>query len=253
MPAHDVTVSGTFSVNSYTAVFKIGDDIIATTNVEYGQPVTAPEAPAKEGHTFGGWMDMPETMPAKDIEVLGSYTVNKYKLTYVVDGTDYKECTLDYGAAVTPEAEPVKEGSAFSGWKGLPETMPAHDVTVSGSFTINSYRLTLYLNDELYYSETIKFGAPVVIKEPNVPEGMKFDGWKDEIPEFMPARDVDIYGTYSHLDTSISSVDIDDNAKVTVCNLNGSILYRNVCWQDVKNRLQKGVYIINGVKRLVRK
>jgi len=110
MPYNDVTVSGTFSINSYNAVFKIGEEFTETLVIEYMQPVTAPEAPVKEGYTFDGWKDVPETMPAHDIEILGSYTVNTYKLTYMVDGEKYKEYEVDYGTPITPEALPEKEG-----------------------------------------------------------------------------------------------------------------------------------------------
>ena len=33
----------------------------------HGASVEAPAAPEKEGHTFGGWKDVPQAMPAKDI------------------------------------------------------------------------------------------------------------------------------------------------------------------------------------------
>ena len=59
----------------------------------------------------------------------------KYKLTYIVDGEVYKTYDVEYGATITPEAEPTKEGYTFSGWSEIPETMPAHDVTVTGTFT----------------------------------------------------------------------------------------------------------------------
>ena len=252
MPAHDVTVSGTFSINSYNAVFKIGEDVIETKVVVFGQPIVAPEAPEKEGHTFAGWQNIPEAMPAHDVEILGSYTVNQYKLTYTVDGAAYKEYTVDYGTAITAEAIPEKEGHSFSGWEGLPETMPAHDVTVSGTFSINSYRLTLYLNDEIYHSEIIEFGAFIKVDEPDVPEGMKFDGWIDDIPEFMPAHDVEIHGIYS-LISSITTITIDKGSKVTVCSLSGNILYRDITWADVEHRLENGLYIINGEKVLIKK
>ena len=60
-----------------------------------------------------------------------------YKLTYVVDGTTYKTYDIESGATIAPEAEPTKEGYTFSGWGEIPETMPAHDVTVTGTFSIN--------------------------------------------------------------------------------------------------------------------
>ena len=61
--------------------------------------------------------------------------MNKYKLTYMVDGAEYKSYDVEYGAIITPEAAPTKEGYTFSGWSEIPETMPAHDVTVTGTFT----------------------------------------------------------------------------------------------------------------------
>ncbi len=61
----------------------------------------------------------------------------KYKLTYIVDGVTYKESEYEEGEAITPEANPTKEGYIFSGWSEIPETMPANDVTVTGTFTID--------------------------------------------------------------------------------------------------------------------
>ena len=51
-----------------------------------------------------------------------------------MDGEVYKTYQLEYGATITPEAEPTKEGYTFSGWSEIPKTMPAHNVTVIGSF-----------------------------------------------------------------------------------------------------------------------
>ena len=42
---------------------------------------------------------------------------------------------MNEGDAITPETEPTKEGYTFSGWSEIPATMPAHDVTVTGTFT----------------------------------------------------------------------------------------------------------------------
>ena len=57
-----------------------------------------------------------------------------YDLTYKVDGQVYKDTTVAYGAAITPEAEPTKEDYTFGGWSEIPETMPNHDVEITGRF-----------------------------------------------------------------------------------------------------------------------
>ena len=80
-------------------------------------------------------------MPAHDVTVTGTFSINKYKLVYKVDGVDYKSYDVEYGTAITPEEAPTKEGYTFSGWSEIPETMPANDVTVTGTFTQTEYRV----------------------------------------------------------------------------------------------------------------
>ena len=251
MPAHDVEVTGTFSINTYNAVFKIGDDIIETKRIVYGEAVVAPEAPAKEGHTFAGWQDVPATMPAHDIVVMGSYTVNKYKLNYKVDGQDYKSIEVEYGTTITPEAAPVKEGYTFSGWQNLPETMPAHDVEVTGTFSINSYRLTVYLDNEVYMDEVLEYGAAINVPDPEVPSDRKFDGWDMEIPKTMPAHDVIVHGTTTIV-SGLQAIFADGNMRVTICSLNGTLLFRNTTVKDAARNLKPGMYIVNGRKVMVK-
>ena len=77
-------------------------------------------------------------MPSHDVIIKGSFIANKYKLTYKVDEEEYKSVEVEYGATITPEVEPTKEGYIFSGWNGIPETMPASDVTITGSFAKDS-------------------------------------------------------------------------------------------------------------------
>lgn len=68
-----------------------------------------------------------------------SFAINtKYKLTYMVDDEIYKTFSYDFESQITPEAEPMKEGYIFSGWSEIPETMPAEDVVVTGTFTLDT-------------------------------------------------------------------------------------------------------------------
>ena len=60
-----------------------------------------------------------------------------YTITYMVDDEEYVAHYLKVGVTITAEEEPTKEGYTFSGWSEIPETMPAHDVTVTGTFEKN--------------------------------------------------------------------------------------------------------------------
>lgn len=120
----------------YNLTYIINSEIYKSYQVEEGRTITPEPFPTKEGFTFNGWSEIPETMPDHDVTITGSFTINKYKLTYIVDGIKYKTYEVEYGANITPEAAPTKEDYTFSGWSELPKTMPAHDVTVSGTFSL---------------------------------------------------------------------------------------------------------------------
>ena len=178
MPANDVTVSGSFTINKYLVTFKIGDTVVSSESLEYGTAIVAPEAPEKEGHTFNGWGKVAETVPAHDVTYEGSYSVNSYTLTYMVDGEKYWEGTVAYGTALTALEAPTKEGHTFSGWSGLPATMPANDVTVNGSFTIERYTVTFYDWDGTVLKvETVAWGQAATPPADPTREGYTFIGW----------------------------------------------------------------------------
>ena len=196
MPAHDVTVTGTFSINSYKLTYVVDGVEYKLYDIEYGATITPEAAPTKEGYTFSGWSTIPETMPAHDVTISGTFIINKYKLTYIVDGVEYKSYDIEYGATITPEAEPTKEGYTFSGWSTIPTTMPAYDVTITGSFTKGAYKLTYMLDGVVYKTISYDYGDAITPEPAPTKEGYTFSGWS-EIPETMPAHDVTVTGTFS--------------------------------------------------------
>ncbi len=223
MPAEDVTVTGTFAINKYKVTYIVDGAEYKSYDVEFGAAITQEAAPTKEGYTFSGWSEIPATMPAKDITVTGSFTINKYKLTYLVDGAEYKSSEIEFGAKITPEAEPTKEGHTFSGWSSIPETMPAKDVTVTGTFTKGAYKLTYMLDGAVYKTVTYDFGAAITPEAAPTKEGYTFSGWS-EIPSTMPAKDITVMGlftinkyklTYMVDGTEYKSSEIEYGAKIT--------------------------------------
>ncbi|MBE6331611.1 MAG: hypothetical protein E7070_04830 [Bacteroidales bacterium] len=125
---------------------------------------------------------------------------NLFEIRYVVDGEDYKAYSLAYTSAITPEATPEKEGYTFSGWSEIPATMPANDVVVTGSFTINSYAIRYIVDGEEYKVDNLTFGAAIVLADAPTKEGFEFSGWSG-YPEDLtvPAHDVEIVGTFTEI------------------------------------------------------
>ncbi len=251
MPASDVTVTGTFTVNTYTLIYMLDGETYKSVQIEYGSKVNPESAPEKEGYTFSGWEGLPETMPASDVTVNGKYAINSYVLTYMVDDEVYVSMEVEYGARITPEDAPEKEGHTFSGWDGLPDTMPSHDVTVNAYYIANYYKLTAYIDGEVYFETELLMGASVEIPEPQFPSGKIFNGWIEEVPETMPAHDVEIHGTTSVFST-LTNIFVDENALLTVYNLKGMLVLKDVTIREASQKLSKGIYIINGKKILIK-
>ncbi|MBQ6964259.1 MAG: InlB B-repeat-containing protein [Bacteroidaceae bacterium] len=231
MPEHDVTVTGTFTVNKYKVTYVIDGVTYKTFEVEYGKDVIREAEPTKEGYTFSGWSLIPTTMPAYDITITGTFTKGQYKLFYILDGQIYKTVSMDYGVGITKENAPEKEGYTFSGWSEIPETMPAHDVTVTGSFTINTYKVIYIVDGMTYKTFEVEYGKEIEKEAEPSKEGYTFSGWS-EIPKTMPAHDVTITGNFTFVD-GIAGVSMDGKTD-GIYTLDGRKI----------EKLQKGVNIV---------
>ncbi|MBP5377728.1 MAG: InlB B-repeat-containing protein, partial [Bacteroidaceae bacterium] len=177
---------------------------------------------------FSGWSEIPATMPAKDVTIEGTFSINSYKLTYLVDGEEYQSSTLKYGDAIIPINEPTKEGYTLSGWSEIPATMPAKDVTIEGTFSINSYKLTYLVDGEEYKTTEVEYGSPITPEQEPMMEGFIFSGWS-EIPETMPAHDVTIEGSFTPDTTGFAELNAANGVKP-----NGKYIEGNkvVIWQN---------------------
>lgn len=99
--------------------------------------VTQPEAPEKEGCTFVGWTpEVPDTMPAQNLEFNAVWQVNQYTITFdTAGGSAVAPITIAYGSEVTASENPILEGYVFRGWTpAIPETMPAYDMTLTAVY-----------------------------------------------------------------------------------------------------------------------
>ena len=65
-------------------------------------------------------------------------------------------------------------------------------------------------------------------------------------------RTIEIHGVASEKVSSALSVIFDNDELLTIYNINGVLIYKNIRPEEVKNRLATGVYIINGKKVLIK-
>lgn len=70
MPTEDWEVTATFTINQYTITYMMdGEQYGDVATYDFGAPITAPAAPSKDGFTFTGWDNLPETMPADNLTI----------------------------------------------------------------------------------------------------------------------------------------------------------------------------------------
>ncbi|MBP5456303.1 MAG: InlB B-repeat-containing protein, partial [Paludibacteraceae bacterium] len=164
-----------------------------------GSTITHIEDPLWEGYTFNGWTCEYETMPDKDIFAFGYHILNSYKVTFSIDGVlQEKSYEIKYGYEIPFLTAPTKEGYTFSGWVCEYETMPAHNIEITGSFIPNKHTITYMINGETYKTvEDVAFGSTITfIENPEGEEGYSFSGWECEYTT-MPDKDIIINGSYN--------------------------------------------------------
>ena len=212
MPANDVTVTATTTINTYTVTYKVNDEVVQTESVEYNATIPA-YTYTKTGYTVSAWSGLPETMPANDVTVTATATAHVHNVVYKVDNEQTSSAQTAYDTVVTLLDAPPKTGYTFSGWSSEDVTiangkftMPDNDVTVSGTFTANTYTVKFSANggtgtmdaQSFTYDKAQNLTANVFTKT-----GYTFAGWK--------------LGDKTYADKeSVSNLTADANGEVTL-------------------------------------
>lgn len=207
MPAYDIELEAIFTTNTYTITYYLDNSFYKRDSIRYDEVINLAANPEKEGYSFSGWsktsstvhegiidnldwllggetvcgISIPERMPANDLTLYGYFNINKYLLTYKVDGAIYQKDSVLYGANIVPIEEPMKDGYTFSGWKNVPEKMPACDVTINGSFVEDGIETDItFLNNAIYINKVEacigqQFSLPILMKNTAAIRGFQFD------------------------------------------------------------------------------
>ena len=191
-----------------TFVDSMDGSVIGTAQYEVGTTLdetTFLTPPEHEGYAFTCWeynenydgeyllyditvtayyheVEAPATIIVNNCYEVGSRSyadwVTYNTITYTVNGEGYSVQTYEYGAAIITPAYDVPEGYTFSGWD-VPETMPAEDLVVDATCTINVYEVTLIdgLNGDPIAVLYVAHGQDATL--PDAPEhaGYIFDRW----------------------------------------------------------------------------
>ena len=203
MPAFNIEITGSFIINQYTLTYVVDGEVYAVETLDYGALITPREPPVKEGYTFSGWSQIPHRMLPYDVTITGTFTTNQYTVTFYVDGEEYTSQTLNYGDPIIAPDAPIKEGSTFSGWSEIPATMPARNVTITATFAANPHAVTFYIDNEIFSTSILGYGAEIQL--PEVPDkvGYTFGGWKD-VATTMPDHDLEYHAWYEAISYNLT-------------------------------------------------
>ena len=192
------TLSASFSINSYllTLVEALGGSVSGSGTFDHGSTTTITATP-NTGYSFTGWTGEGVTNPNASTTTVSmteprtlsaSFSINSYDLTLVeaLGGSVSGAGTFDHGSTPTITATP-NTGYFFTGWTGTGVTDPNASTTtvnmtetrtLSASFSINSYLLTLpqTLGGSVSGGGTFDHGStPTITATPN--NGYSFTGW----------------------------------------------------------------------------
>lgn len=187
-----------FEVNSYKIKYTIDGEVFSEELLKYGSKIEVKQVPEKTGYTFKGWdKELPNTMPASDIELIGTYEKNKYTITYIIEGQENITRTYYYGDAIETIENPKLEGLNFVKWSEIiPDTMPDHNIEVYAEFDKKSFNINYYIDGVLYKTDSYQYNDNIDALEMAEKSGYTFSGWDKELPTNMPAENLNFYGSY---------------------------------------------------------
>jgi uncharacterized repeat protein (TIGR02543 family) len=192
MPGHNVLVIADMEILQYDFITNI-DDVLDTVKYDYSAPIETPASPSKEGYTFIGWYpEIPETMPAKEVQTKALWSVNSYKVNFISDGDTLQTTSYKYGEEISRPKAPSKTGYTFVDWLDemgaeVPAKMPASDLNFYAEWKLNSYYFVTIADDDTLSK---KYDYMEEISTPEIPtkKGYSFVEWNKEIPKTMPAQ-----------------------------------------------------------------
>lgn len=207
-----ISVYAKWTANPIFIEFYDGANFISGGEQNCGEAIVAPEAPVKAGYNFVGWVDangdaMPATVPTADAKYYTKYEAATYNVTFKADGETVRSEEALFGSTIVPPDAPSKVGNTFKGWavEGTTDivtfddntTVPVGGVTYVAIFEANTYKVTYYVDNVIVHTVDVKYGDPIPEYTYTPEAGESFGGWTTTIPETMPANDVNIYGTTS--------------------------------------------------------
>lgn len=130
----------------YTATFVADGQVVETRQIAYGDLISKPDVPEKEGYT-GDWSTPYRTMPMQDITIEATYTARKYTVLWKAGGLTIYSATVAYGQFI-PEKEVPEKAGHTGAWDTDLMVMPAHSLIINAVYTVNTYEVKWHVGGD---------------------------------------------------------------------------------------------------------
>jgi uncharacterized repeat protein (TIGR02543 family) len=194
-----ITLYAKWTIKSFTVSFDSnGGPLVNSQPVNYDGTVTEPDAPTREGYTFGGWFsDSSLTVgysfatPVTDNMTLYAKWTARYTVSFNSNGgSTVIEQTVNEGAKAAAPGAPTKKDHVFGGWYSDSNLTTAYDFTtavVTGHITLyakwtivqkNRYTVSFISNGGTAMADlTVEEGAVAAAPDEPTRAGYTFGGW----------------------------------------------------------------------------
>ena len=159
------------AIGEFNLIYVVDGDIYKEKRYEFDDEITTIIEPTKEGYTFSGWSEVPKTMPAEDIVIEGSFSLNSYTATFIIDGEVYETRTIEYSAKIELPTPPEKEGYTFCGWNEIPKSMPAEDIVIEGNYIEDTTGIK-DINCDFEHTEFYNLNGQRITETENITHGI---------------------------------------------------------------------------------
>ena len=181
-----------------------GEDnqLLFVRRIKYGTAIDSnslPSVPNIDGKIFSGWSHSLKDFK-EDTDVKAIYTKETTHLVTFYDAdqtTILQQRIVKDGKGVQIPKAPQKDGYDFVGWSSDDLSHITSDTNVFPRYEKKKHQVSYYLDNELFYTQSVLHGEKAV--EPVVPEkeGYTFNGWSNDGNNI--SNDIQIRGYYQKL------------------------------------------------------
>ena len=181
-----------------------GEDnqLLFVRRIKYGTAIDSnslPSVPSIDGKIFSGWSHSLKDFK-EDTDVKAIYTKETTHLVTFYDAdqtTILQQRIVKDGKGVQIPKAPQKDGYDFVGWSSDDLSHITSDTNVFPRYEKKKHQVSYYLDNELFYTQSVLHGEKTV--EPVVPkkEGYTFNGWSNDGSNIL--NDIQIRGYYQKL------------------------------------------------------